>query len=308
MNPAYAEIFGAPGTFVGQRVWCPTSKPPSNPPCAIWRTRAAAPLVVTTGGTGPAARDVTPEATRAVLDKELPGFGEIMRVQTFAIAPTAILAGPQPARAGARLDRQSARQTGSRDGMPGRARPRIARRPSKSSKPETRDFQRIPHATYPAAQPAVSDPFRPQHRLPADFRSPIGATRNACTACPRATRAGPSVRPHHRRGHYARGGGGDPPGFRNSVSPAESHGAQGHRGNRTPRCSGLAGVYKPSGSRPTASRLGHAWPRDLKQAGVRTVNISLRCASIPALYQRDHRRRGCKPPLAGIERRAAGRL
>ncbi len=48
-------------------------------------------LVLTTGGTGPAPRDVTPEATRAVLERELPGFGEIMRVQSFATVPTAIL-------------------------------------------------------------------------------------------------------------------------------------------------------------------------------------------------------------------------
>ena len=48
-------------------------------------------LVLTTGGTGPAPRDVTPEATRAVLERELPGFGEIMRVQSFANVPTAIL-------------------------------------------------------------------------------------------------------------------------------------------------------------------------------------------------------------------------
>jgi molybdopterin adenylyltransferase len=48
-------------------------------------------LVVTTGGTGPSPRDVTPEATRAVLERELPGFGEIMRVQSFAKVPTSIL-------------------------------------------------------------------------------------------------------------------------------------------------------------------------------------------------------------------------
>lgn len=48
-------------------------------------------LVVTTGGTGPAPRDVTPEATRAVIERELPGFGEIMRMQSFAKVPTAIL-------------------------------------------------------------------------------------------------------------------------------------------------------------------------------------------------------------------------
>ena len=52
---------------------------------------AACELVITTGGTGPSPRDVTPEATRAVLDRELPGFGEIMRVQSFAKVPTAIL-------------------------------------------------------------------------------------------------------------------------------------------------------------------------------------------------------------------------
>lgn len=49
------------------------------------------PLIVTTGGTGPSARDVTPEATRAVLEKELPGFGEIMRMRSFEKVPTAIL-------------------------------------------------------------------------------------------------------------------------------------------------------------------------------------------------------------------------
>ena len=48
-------------------------------------------LIVTTGGTGPAPRDVTPEATRAVIEKELPGFGEIMRMRSYAITPTAIL-------------------------------------------------------------------------------------------------------------------------------------------------------------------------------------------------------------------------
>jgi molybdopterin adenylyltransferase len=48
-------------------------------------------LIVTTGGTGISARDVTPEATKIILEKELPGFGEIMRVQSFAKVKTAIL-------------------------------------------------------------------------------------------------------------------------------------------------------------------------------------------------------------------------
>ena len=53
--------------------------------------RDACDLILTTGGTGPAPRDVTPEATRAVLEREIPGFGEIMRVMSFSKVPTSIL-------------------------------------------------------------------------------------------------------------------------------------------------------------------------------------------------------------------------
>jgi molybdopterin adenylyltransferase len=48
-------------------------------------------LIVTSGGTGISLRDVTPEATRLVLEKELPGFGEVMRQCSFATVKTAIL-------------------------------------------------------------------------------------------------------------------------------------------------------------------------------------------------------------------------
>src|SRR5215218_3675063 len=48
-------------------------------------------LVLTTGGTGPALRDVTPEATLAIADKEMPGFGEQMRQISLRFVPTAIL-------------------------------------------------------------------------------------------------------------------------------------------------------------------------------------------------------------------------
>lgn len=48
-------------------------------------------LVVTTGGTGPAPRDVTPEATEAVVEKPMPGFGELMRQVSLQYVPTAIL-------------------------------------------------------------------------------------------------------------------------------------------------------------------------------------------------------------------------
>lgn len=49
------------------------------------------PIIVTTGGTGPAPRDVTPEATTAVCDRILPGFGEQMRAVSLRTVPTAIL-------------------------------------------------------------------------------------------------------------------------------------------------------------------------------------------------------------------------
>ncbi|MBK2000899.1 molybdopterin adenylyltransferase [Campylobacter sp. LH-2024] len=48
-------------------------------------------LIITSGGTGPALRDVTPEATEAVCDKMMPGFGELMRLESLKYVPTAIL-------------------------------------------------------------------------------------------------------------------------------------------------------------------------------------------------------------------------
>jgi len=48
-------------------------------------------LILTTGGTGPSPRDVTPEATEAVCDRILPGFGELMRTKSLLEVPTAIL-------------------------------------------------------------------------------------------------------------------------------------------------------------------------------------------------------------------------
>jgi molybdopterin adenylyltransferase len=53
--------------------------------------KAGCQLVLTTGGTGPAPRDVTPEATLAVADREMPGFGEQMRQISLRFVPTAIL-------------------------------------------------------------------------------------------------------------------------------------------------------------------------------------------------------------------------
>ena len=57
----------------------------------IFADELACDLVVTTGGTGIAARDVTPEATRPVLERELPGFGEAMRMLSLTRVKTSIL-------------------------------------------------------------------------------------------------------------------------------------------------------------------------------------------------------------------------
>lgn len=48
-------------------------------------------LILTTGGTGIAVRDVTPEAIRGIMSMEIPGFGEVMRLKSFEITPNAIL-------------------------------------------------------------------------------------------------------------------------------------------------------------------------------------------------------------------------
>jgi molybdopterin adenylyltransferase len=58
---------------------------------AQWADEGAMDIILTTGGTGLAPRDVTPEATLSVVDKEVPGLAEMMRVKSFAITPNAML-------------------------------------------------------------------------------------------------------------------------------------------------------------------------------------------------------------------------
>jgi molybdopterin adenylyltransferase len=86
---AIAEIFEGEQTFV--RVLIPDD--PKQLLAALLRLcdEERCPLVITTGGTGPGQRDITPETTRQVLDRELPGFGEIMRYYSYERVPTAIL-------------------------------------------------------------------------------------------------------------------------------------------------------------------------------------------------------------------------
>ncbi len=56
-----------------------------------WADIKAIPLIITTGGTGLSPRDVTPQATKEILDYEVPGIAEIMRIKSFEITPNAIL-------------------------------------------------------------------------------------------------------------------------------------------------------------------------------------------------------------------------
>ena len=83
------DVFGAEAEFVAAVI--PDEREQIAAKLRDFADRECCNLIVTTGGTGISARDVTPEATRDVLDKELPGFGEIMRMESFAKVRTAIL-------------------------------------------------------------------------------------------------------------------------------------------------------------------------------------------------------------------------
>ena len=111
-------------------------------------------LIVTTGGTGPALRDVTPEATEAVCSKLMPGFGELMRTASLKFVPTAI------------LSRQTA-------GIRGRS--LIVNLPGKPSAIDDclqAVFPAIPYcldlieAAYLEADPSQCKAFRPAHAKP----------------------------------------------------------------------------------------------------------------------------------------------
>jgi len=91
-GPAIREYF----TEIMRSAWEPVPRVIPDERPVIERTLvelcdAGCCLIVTTGGTGPAARDVTPEATEAVCQKLLPGFGELMRKVSLEKVPTAIL-------------------------------------------------------------------------------------------------------------------------------------------------------------------------------------------------------------------------
>lgn len=84
-----AEILSCPWEPVARLI--PDERPVIEETLRDLADREGCCLIVTTGGTGPARRDVTPEATEAVCEKMLDGFGEQMRAVSLKVVPTAIL-------------------------------------------------------------------------------------------------------------------------------------------------------------------------------------------------------------------------
>ena len=90
-GPVLAELLrGAGATVVAQEV-VPDELEPLAARLRALADREDVNLVVTTGGTGLSPRDNTPEATRAVVEREVPGLGEAMRAETLRQTPTAML-------------------------------------------------------------------------------------------------------------------------------------------------------------------------------------------------------------------------
>lgn len=86
---ALSELLASPWHPVARVI--PDERPGIEEALIALADREACPLILTTGGTGPALRDVTPEATEAVCAKMMPGFGELMRQVSLKVVPTAIL-------------------------------------------------------------------------------------------------------------------------------------------------------------------------------------------------------------------------
>jgi molybdopterin adenylyltransferase len=89
IETAIRELLASPWRPVRRLV--PDEQPDIEAVLAQLADTERCPLIFTTGGTGPSARDVTPEATEAVCDRILPGFGEVMRTTSLVEVPTAIL-------------------------------------------------------------------------------------------------------------------------------------------------------------------------------------------------------------------------
>ncbi len=90
-GPLLAELLGALGLEVVFTAVLPDDQGRLEALLRDLCDRGVADLIVTTGGTGPAPRDVTPEATRAVIDREMPGLAELVRSEGLKKTPLAVL-------------------------------------------------------------------------------------------------------------------------------------------------------------------------------------------------------------------------
>lgn len=90
-GPVIRERLTAAGNDVKKYEIVPDDKETIARTLAGWADGGEVDVIFTTGGTGLAARDVTPEATLAVVDREVPGFGEAMRMKSLEKTPTAVL-------------------------------------------------------------------------------------------------------------------------------------------------------------------------------------------------------------------------
>ena len=110
IEAALAELLASPWRPARRLV--PDERPAIEAALIALADVEGCPLILTTGGTGPALRDVTPEATEAVCDRMLPGFGELMRTKSLARSADRDPVAPDRRHAGREPDHQPARQAG----------------------------------------------------------------------------------------------------------------------------------------------------------------------------------------------------
>lgn len=90
-GPALAALIQAGGWSVTQQAILPDEESAIRSTLAEWADSGELDVIITTGGTGFAPRDVTPEATRAIIEREAPGLAEAMRAASLQITPHAML-------------------------------------------------------------------------------------------------------------------------------------------------------------------------------------------------------------------------
>jgi molybdopterin adenylyltransferase len=90
-GPALVELVHAQGWTVARQAILPDDREALQAALANWADRGGLDVILVTGGTGFAPRDVTPEATRAVIEREAPGLQEAMRAASLKITPHAML-------------------------------------------------------------------------------------------------------------------------------------------------------------------------------------------------------------------------